>query len=157
MRKINLRKLDYVVKALSDEAVRVERLRVRIGQILEEGRRNRVPEGEEWSSFSIVFSNLSEAADILEKEADFFNQAAERLERIILLYRRSEKRIIEIYQGEYRILPRTRFGRSDFENLQLYEGILPFRKEERGRRIDQTMTDVDHDVTGASQELKKIL
>ena len=68
---------------------------------------------------------IRKAAQSLETEAQALHRASEVLREILLLYIRTEQRVLDTVNGEYPVIPRTVFGISRFENLQSYESMIP--------------------------------
>lgn len=132
MGKIDIRQLETAVQALSDEASEAVLICGRLEQLLEECRRSgsteRTEPGREDAVLpQSVLLKIRETAVILGQEAEALEKASESLKKIIYVYRRTEKRVTDIYQGECHIVPRTQFGTSHFENLKLYKELMPIR------------------------------
>lgn len=142
--KIDIRQLETAVQALSDEASEAALICGRLEQFLEEYRRSGSAEskglrGEQVMLPQSVLLKIRETADILGQEAEALEKASESLKKIMHVYRLTEKRVIDIYQGECHIVPRTQFGTSYFENLKLYKAIMPIRSDD-GRKASHLNT-----------------
>ncbi len=138
MEKIDFRKMDAVVQSLNDEAACADGMRALLEQAVDSGGRwNRqggsrdgtLDEGDFGECIRASFEDVVEAIEILGQEAAALKCASVSIQKMILIYRQAEKRIIDIYNGECRIVPRTKFGTSRFENLGTFKELMPIHAQ----------------------------
>ena len=132
MGQIDFLKLEAIAMELAEESGKTMALQTSLEHFLDEtGRvlsRNPEPAGGDPDPLAGLRSSekrARKAAEILELEAHSLQRASESLRKILLLYRNAEKRALAVYSGECRVVPRTEFGTSYFENLRPYQFLMP--------------------------------
>lgn len=112
---------------------------------------------------TFLLNRMKDTADSLGREIHSLRQAAETLHRILVLYKRAEKRVLDTVQGEVTVIPRTVFGTSYFQNLRTYKSLIPDSIAEKdisgGETVSEDMS-VSEDTVSKEKmdaELRKIL
>ena len=128
MEKIDFRKMDAVVQSLNDEAACADGMRALLEQAVDSGGRwNRqggsrdgtLDEGDFGECIRASFEDVVEAIEILGQEAAALKCASVSIQKMILIYRQAEKRI----------MPRTKFVTSRFENLGTFKELIPIHAQ----------------------------
>ena len=68
---------------------------------------------------------LQAVSESLSREAPALRKASESLHNVIHIYKRAEEDVLDIYTGEYQVIPRTKFGTSHFGKLNDFEKLIP--------------------------------
>ena len=68
---------------------------------------------------------LKAVSENLSREALALRKASESLHNVIHVYKRAEESVLEIYAGDYQVIPRTNFGTSHFGKLNDFKKLIP--------------------------------
>ncbi len=145
MRHINYRAL---VSAESELLVILEKLKLfqaeaeeivnRINNIASQERKelNGLEDPAQWKNRLSQghLKKVRELKDIMEQlslEYIALRKASECLCKANTIYKKAENNVLEIYSGEYQIMPRTKFGTSHFEKLNEFDGLISVSTEAR--------------------------
>jgi len=154
---INFRKMDAAAAELSAGAKQLRSLQVRLEELFKKQSQESIPvlqdpaqkedsgnasgdvsgnaSGKTENGFcaadsekySLSGRDAEKYAEMLFKEADALEKASAVLREAVRMYRQAEARVLDIYDGELVVVPRTVFGTSHFENLRSYEPFIPIR------------------------------
>ncbi|MDO4416963.1 MAG: hypothetical protein Q4C02_01640 [Eubacteriales bacterium] len=149
MGTINFRKMDAAAAELSAGAKQLRSLQVRLEELFKKQSQESIPvlqdpaqkedsgnaSGKTENGFcaadsekySLSGRDAEKYAEMLFKEADALEKASAVLREAVRMYRQAEARVLDIYDGELVVVPRTVFGTSHFENLRSYESFIPIR------------------------------
>ena len=72
---------------------------------------------------------LQDIIELLALESIALRKGSECLRKVINIYKRAEENVLDIYTGEYQVLPRTKFGTSHFETLNELGELIPVSTE----------------------------
>ena len=159
MGTINFRKMDAAAAELSAGAKQLRSLQVRLEELFKKQSQESIPvlqdpaqkedsgnasgdvsgnsSGKAENGFcaadsekySLSGRDAEKYAEMLFKEADALEKASAVLREAVRMYRQAEARVLDIYDGELVVVPRTVFGTSHFENLRSYESFIPIRSD----------------------------
>lgn len=128
---IRLRQTEAAGQSLEKISESLKKICLRLEQLLEEDARARAvrtdSDQQEMEAEMSIRRCIRETADLFSEEAASLGRAAASLRESVRLYGRAEKRVVEIFQGEYLVVPRTRFDTSYFESLASCAQVMPIR------------------------------
>lgn len=92
----------------------------------QESREEAVRSGNDFSKDQLMrVRELQAVSESLSREAPALRKASESLHNVIHIYKRAEEDVLDIYTGEYQVIPRTKFGISHFGKLNDFEKLIP--------------------------------